>query len=158
MLFDQPIHTDEQKKNYANQKVKQYRLVRLQNQPKYIYDMIYCIICLRRNVDTEILWPKFKDIVEYNIEYISQNMPNRWLNSIIDTYVDYGDETTSAQAMVLSEYLVHIYIIKMMMQSTTPKPMNEIEYGPSLQWVDNGKFFNHFMKYIRIFIVFKNWI
>ena len=56
---------------------------------------------LRRNIDVENNWRKLHEIIETNINDICKTLNTRWLISICDTYIDYGSEIESRNAMII---------------------------------------------------------
>ena len=59
------------------------------------------IIELRRGVNPEESWIKFKSLVEKNIKQICESVDTRWLISICDTYIDYGNDIESRNALCI---------------------------------------------------------
>ena len=86
-----------------------------ENEPKWFADLIILIIKLRRNINVSQNFEAFDKIVKYEIGYIIKNTSDRWVNSIVDTYVDHGDKTCKAQALVLSQFICNLHVIKLSM-------------------------------------------
>ncbi len=63
------------------------------------------IVNLRRNRDSGNSWRSFTAIVERSIEQICNTFDSRWLISICDTYVDYGDEVASRNALLIVQII-----------------------------------------------------
>jgi len=59
------------------------------------------IVKLRKDFDLKNNWPKFRNIVEKNIDRICEELDTRWLVSICDTYVDFGDPIEKRNAMLI---------------------------------------------------------
>lgn len=57
------------------------------------------IINLRRGINPEENWTSFKSLVEKNIKQICESVDTRWLISICDTYVDYGNDIECRNAL-----------------------------------------------------------
>lgn len=62
----------------------------------------YIVKLRRRTGNVEIAWTNFKKDIDDNIECICQHLPIRWLTSIVDTYITYGDEIEKRNAMLIS--------------------------------------------------------
>ena len=56
---------------------------------------------LRRNGRNLELWNEFRSYIEANTPEVCRNLDTRWLVSVCDTYVDYGDELTRRNAMLV---------------------------------------------------------
>ena len=59
------------------------------------------IVNLRRDRDTGASWRTFSDMIDENIDQVCESFDSRWLISICDTYVDYGDPVSSRNAMLI---------------------------------------------------------
>jgi hypothetical protein len=59
------------------------------------------IVNLRKGKDIDINWKEFSNLIEQNIDEVCKNLDTRWLVSICDTYVDYGDPIRSRNAMLV---------------------------------------------------------
>ena len=59
------------------------------------------IIELRKGINPEENWAKFKSIVEKNIKQICDSVDTRWLISICDTFVDYGNDIECRNALCI---------------------------------------------------------
>jgi hypothetical protein len=59
---------------------------------------------LRNERDVDTNWPRFRDLVEANIDHISRTLSLRRLVSICDTYADYGDDLTARNATIVSVF------------------------------------------------------
>jgi len=59
------------------------------------------IIELRKGINPEENWTKFRSLVEKNIKQICTSINTRWLISICDTYVDYGNDIECRNALCL---------------------------------------------------------
>lgn len=59
------------------------------------------IISLRKSEDIDDNWIEFRNIVEQNIEEVCKILDTRWLISVCDTYVDYGDDIIRRNAMLV---------------------------------------------------------
>ena len=57
---------------------------------------------LRNERDIDANWPAFRNLVENHIEETVRSTSTRWLVSICDTYVDYGDPFQARNAMAIS--------------------------------------------------------
>ena len=55
---------------------------------------------LRKEFDLTENWPEFRNVVEKNIDRICEELDTRWLVSICDTYVDFGDPIEKRNAML----------------------------------------------------------
>ncbi len=60
------------------------------------------IIKLRRKINPETNWREFDNLVKNNIKTICKRINTRFLISICDTYVDYGNPIESRNAMIIS--------------------------------------------------------
>ncbi len=60
------------------------------------------IILLRRQKETDTVWPRFNGLVNDKIDQICSNFDTRWLVSIADTYADYGTPIEQRNAMFVS--------------------------------------------------------
>jgi len=56
---------------------------------------------LRKEFDLKENWPEFRNVVEKNIDQICEELDTRWLVSICDTYVDFGDSNEKRNAMFI---------------------------------------------------------
>jgi hypothetical protein len=59
------------------------------------------IISLRREKNIQQNWIEFRDLIEKNIYEVCNKLDTRWLISICDTYVDYGDNIIRRNAMLV---------------------------------------------------------
>ncbi len=59
------------------------------------------IIRLRKDIDTEDNWKMFTELIESNLDKVCKSLDTRWLISVCDTYVDYGDPVTRRNAMLV---------------------------------------------------------
>jgi len=59
------------------------------------------IVNLRKGKDINTNWKEFSNIIEQNIDEVCKILDTRWLVSICDTYVDYGDPIISRNAMLV---------------------------------------------------------
>jgi hypothetical protein len=59
------------------------------------------IIKLRKEKDLKNNWIEFRNLVEQNIDEACSILDTRWLVSICDTYVDYGDDIIRRNAMLV---------------------------------------------------------
>jgi hypothetical protein len=59
------------------------------------------IINLRKGKDVDNDWNAFRNLMEQNTEEVCRTLDTRWLVSVCDTYVDYGDEITRRNAMLV---------------------------------------------------------
>jgi hypothetical protein len=60
---------------------------------------------LRRSQDVGRHWPALKALVEENQSLVLQKLSLRWLKSICDTYVDFGDATESGNALAITMFI-----------------------------------------------------
>ncbi len=59
------------------------------------------LIRLRKDIDTEENWKMFTELIESNLDKVCKSLDTRWLISVCDTYVDYGDPVTRRNAMLV---------------------------------------------------------
>jgi 6-pyruvoyl-tetrahydropterin synthase len=59
------------------------------------------IIKLRKEKDIQNNWIEFRNLVEQNIDEVCSTLDTRWLISICDTYVDFGDNIIRRNAMLV---------------------------------------------------------
>jgi hypothetical protein len=59
------------------------------------------IIRQRKGIDAEENWKKFTEFIETNLDKVCKSLDTRWLVSICDTYVDYGDPVIRRNAMLV---------------------------------------------------------
>jgi hypothetical protein len=86
------------------------------------------IVQLRRGKNTQSNWNKFKNLVESNIDEICQTFSTRWLVSICDTYVDYGNEIERRNALFISliTNMEKLFLTRVMMYDLVLNP-NKVE-------------------------------
>jgi hypothetical protein len=60
------------------------------------------IVSLRRGENVATNWADFQSLVEKNIDIICKEFNTRWLTSICETYVDFAEPITSANALLIS--------------------------------------------------------
>ncbi len=60
------------------------------------------IILLRRQKETDIIWPRFNTLINDKIDQICSNFDTRWLVSIADTFADYGTPIEQRNAIFIS--------------------------------------------------------
>lgn len=60
------------------------------------------IVCLRRQKDLDIHWPRFTILVHDNLDQICTTCDTRWLVSITDTFANYGTPIERRNAMFVS--------------------------------------------------------
>jgi hypothetical protein len=73
------------------------------------------IVELRNGRDVDTNWPKFDLAVRENLAAIVQSFSMRWLKSICDTYVDFGEPLTARHAMTI------VYFVNMLRLAETVK-------------------------------------
>jgi hypothetical protein len=71
------------------------------NESKLESDIRKLISKLRKGTDTDKNWPAFIKLVEENLPSVCRELDTRWLVSICDTYVDFGDDITSRNALLV---------------------------------------------------------
>jgi len=71
------------------------------NKDELFNEVVVLIRKLRRKKDVETSWRKLYKIIETNIDHICETFNTRWLVSVCDTYVDYGDPVISRNAMLV---------------------------------------------------------
>ena len=59
------------------------------------------IVHLRKGKEKEKNWIAFRTLIENNLKEVCSVMDTRWLISLCDTYVDYGDPVTRRNAMLV---------------------------------------------------------
>lgn len=79
------------------------------------------IISCRRKINTEHNFDELNRIVLDKLEYIIANFNYKWINSIIDTYIDCGDNDQKLQALILSQYMCNIVALLVNNGSTIKK-------------------------------------
>lgn len=57
---------------------------------------------LRRRIDPEKNWIAFRVFIENNIDDVCRELNTRWLVSVCDTYIDYGDDVERRNAMIIT--------------------------------------------------------
>ena len=60
------------------------------------------IEALRKKNNTKENWKQFQSIVENNLHQVCDSLDTRWLVSVCDTYVDYGNPLEQRNAMFVS--------------------------------------------------------
>lgn len=60
------------------------------------------IVELRQDKNSTDIWLEFKSYTEQNIAELTEQLDTRWLVSIADTFVDYGDPVESRNALLIS--------------------------------------------------------
>jgi len=71
------------------------------NENKILDQVKPLIVKLRKEVDISNNRVEFRDVVEKNIDRICEELDTRWLVSICDTYVDFGDSNEKRNAMFI---------------------------------------------------------
>jgi len=70
---------------------------------KLMLELVRPIIAdLRRGVDTEKNWTAFRLLIENNIDDVCRELNTRWLVSVCDTYVDFGEAVERRNAMIIA--------------------------------------------------------
>jgi len=69
-----------------------------------IEELISLIKNLRQGRNTEKNRIEFKRIIQKNIKKICKNLNTRWLISICDTYVDYGNPIEARNALIITVF------------------------------------------------------
>lgn len=69
------------------------------------HKIIMLIKELRNYRNPHTNWSTFKALVEENIDYITCNFSTRWIISICDTYIDYGEGQQARHAMSISIFM-----------------------------------------------------
>lgn len=64
-------------------------------------DIQKLILDLRKGTDIQKNWKAFRELIENNIKEVCSKLDTRWLVSVCDTYVDYGDPVIRRNAMLV---------------------------------------------------------
>jgi len=70
--------------------------------PEACFQVVKQIVYLRRNIDQEKSWHRFKELVETYIDLYVKHLDTRWLVSICDTYADFGTPLERSNAILIS--------------------------------------------------------
>lgn len=113
----------------TNHWVEQTKSETMEKAP-WLKDLFHAIICLRRCHNVEGNWIKLEKIVYCHLHELNL-IPSRWLNSILDSYVDHGNTGQKSNALAISS----VFLMGMLLywRSTVSvdgviKPDAEIEH------------------------------
>jgi hypothetical protein len=90
--------------------------------PELCHQLVKHINYLRRSIDVVENWNRFEYLIEHFLPEILKHFDVRWLLSICDTYVDHGDEYSSAIAMNIVN-IVNGTNIQSTIMYTLPEPV-----------------------------------
>jgi len=101
---------------------------------------------LRKGINKNENWNEFKTTIENNIQIICKNFNTRWLVSICDTYVDYGNPIEKRNAMLIS-LLINMEKLgqtNLLLYYKTINPVNivKLSSGNPIKLWDGMKSFN----------------
>ncbi|CAB4817442.1 unannotated protein [freshwater metagenome] len=68
-------------------------------------DVIALVRDLRNHRSVETNWPAFRELVETHLPELLRTVSTRWLISICDTYVDFGEPLRARHAMSISFFV-----------------------------------------------------
>lgn len=116
------------------------------NSNNILPDIKKLIKYLRRNVDIEKNWTEFKENIELNINEVCRSFNTRWLISVCDTYVDYGNELEKRNAMfvVLIANLEKLWATNLLMYDVklNPSKLSELKKNKVIPLWDGMYSFN----------------
>lgn len=69
----------------------------------WIFEIILMIIKIRRGESIEASFVKLHSILMDKVDDLDQ-LGSRWISSVLDTYIDAGDEQEQYEAMILNSY------------------------------------------------------
>ena len=78
--------------------------------PEVCHKLVEHIIYLRRDIDTEHHWTKFKNLIDEYLDVLLREYDVRWMLSILDTLVDHGAPLQKATAMTIVAFIKSINI------------------------------------------------
>lgn len=99
------------------------------NVKPFARELILQIILLRRKKDIEINFQSLHQTTVDEIDHICSEFNYRWINSIIDTYIDYGDEKQRYQSLILSQYLCALMALEMEQNSAVEHYLYDANFG-----------------------------
>lgn len=119
---------------------------------EYMAIMLKRIILIRKEVEPKKYLQKLHNTITSDLAFFIQTVDRRWINSVVDSYVDHGDPRQRMQALLLSNHycnLVAMAGIQDLMAGETVPP----KYPPSGHEFPHGNKFSNLFRRIDQTIV-----